>query len=132
VLIALPDRRDRAQVQVGAAKLTLPATQLQGAPVEAATRRSRVRVPEAHPDAIAPCDLRGEHVLEAEDKLEKALEQALAAQAYQLTVIHGFGTGALRRAVREHLQRSPYVERYESAQPSEGGEGSTVAYLRSG
>ncbi|NNL86122.1 MAG: hypothetical protein HKP27_10740, partial [Myxococcales bacterium] len=132
VLVALPDRRGRAQVQVGAAKLTLPASQLQGAPAEAAIERPRVRVPEVHPDPIEPCDLRGERVLEAEDKLEQALEQALAARAYQLIVIHGFGTGALRRAVREYLERSPYVERYESAQPTEGGEGSTVAYLRSG
>jgi DNA mismatch repair protein MutS2 len=45
-------------------------------------------------------------------------------------VIHGLGTGALRKAVREHLSASPYVSRLESAEPSEGGDGASVAYLR--
>jgi DNA mismatch repair protein MutS2 len=43
--------------------------------------------------------------------------------------VHGVGTGALRRAVREQLARSRYVARFESASPDEGGDGATVAFL---
>jgi DNA mismatch repair protein MutS2 len=45
-------------------------------------------------------------------------------------IIHGHGTGALRGAVREHLARSPYVHRFEEADPAHGGDGATIAYLR--
>jgi DNA mismatch repair protein MutS2 len=44
-------------------------------------------------------------------------------------IVHGLGTGALRKAIREHLRDSPYVTRFESADPREGGDGVTVALL---
>ncbi len=130
ILLSAPDRRGKVQVQAGSAKLTLASEQIRGVPKSEETARPRVRVPEPRDETLLPCDLRGERVLEAEERLERALENALAARAYQLTIIHGFGTGALRRAVRDYLQSSPYVERYESASASEGGEGATIAFLR--
>ncbi|MGI9590787.1 MAG: Smr/MutS family protein [Myxococcota bacterium] len=45
-------------------------------------------------------------------------------------MVHGIGTGALRRAVREHLETSPYVERFSTPEPDEGGDGVTRAELR--
>ena len=47
----------------------------------------------------------------------------------RVRVIHGRGTGTLRRAVREMFDRHPLVTGYETAQPKEGGEGVTVATL---
>jgi DNA mismatch repair protein MutS2 len=44
-------------------------------------------------------------------------------------VIHGVGTGALSRAVREHLGASPYVTRFAPGGPGEGGDGVTIAEL---
>ena len=44
-------------------------------------------------------------------------------------MIHGLGTGALRRAVREHLKASPYVDRFLGAAPEQGGDGVTHAHL---
>ena len=133
VLVSLPDRRGKAQVQIGSARLSLPAetlSQASGTPRTQPKRRQPIRVPEAEEAAIGPCDLRGQRVLEAVDNLTGALERARSARAYRLIVIHGFGTGALRRSVREELHASPYVERYEAAEPAEGGEGATIAYLR--
>lgn len=43
---------------------------------------------------------------------------------------HGHGTGALFKALREHLTTSPYVERFHAREPSEGGAGVTVVQLR--
>ena len=44
-------------------------------------------------------------------------------------VLHGHGSGVLKAAVREHLQRSPYVSRSRPAEQHEGGDGVTVAEL---
>ena len=46
-----------------------------------------------------------------------------------LVIVHGVGTGALRRAVREHLASSPYVREVSDAAPEEGGGGVSVACL---
>ena len=46
-----------------------------------------------------------------------------------MQVLHGHGSGALKAAVREHLQRSPYVSRARPGESHEGGDGVTVVQL---
>ena len=75
------------------------------------------------------CDLRGLRVDEALDRLVEALDRAASAGRAHFVVIHGIGTGALRRAVREHLAESPYVRRFLAGAPEEGGEGVTTVDL---
>ncbi|NMF86719.1 Smr/MutS family protein, partial [Nodosilinea sp. P-1105] len=70
-------------------------------------------------------DLRGMRVAEAESEVESAIAQGGSA----LWIIHGHGTGKLRRGVQEYLQRHPQVQRFESADQADGGTGVTVAYL---
>ena len=74
-------------------------------------------------------DLRGLHVEEALERLDATLDQAAVDGRDELRVIHGIGTGALRRAVREHLPRSPYVVECVEAGREEGGAGATRAVL---
>ena len=61
--------------------------------------------------------------------MEAFLDDAARAGRERVRIIHGKGTGALRRAVRELLARHPLVTGYESGTPQEGGEGVTVALL---
>ena len=70
-------------------------------------------------------DLRGMRVAEAESVLEDALAQASGA----IWIIHGHGTGKLRRGVHEYLKTHPQVQRFEAAEQADGGTGVTVAYL---
>ncbi len=84
--------------------------------------------PDAGPNR---CDLRGLRVDEALDRLVEALDRAASAGRPHLVVIHGIGTGALRRAVRQHLAESPYVRRFLPGAPEEGGEGVTTVDLAS-
>ena len=47
-----------------------------------------------------------------------------------IRIIHGYGSGILRKAVREYLDKSPYNIEYEDAPYHEGGMGVTVAHIK--
>jgi DNA mismatch repair protein MutS2 len=70
------------------------------------------------------CDLRGLRVDEALDRLLAALDRAAAGDRTRILIVHGLGTGALRRAVHEYLAASPYVTRFTPE-----GDGATFAEL---
>jgi DNA mismatch repair protein MutS2 len=66
---------------------------------------------------------------EAQDILEKYLDDAFVAGMPSVRIIHGKGTGALRRAVEELLTAHPLVTSHRTGEPHEGGAGATVAVL---
>jgi DNA mismatch repair protein MutS2 len=74
-------------------------------------------------------DLRGQTVEEARGELDHYLDRAMRAGLPQVRIIHGKGTGALRRATREMLASHPLVSDYEGGDYKEGGEGVTLATL---
>jgi DNA mismatch repair protein MutS2 len=134
-VLALPDRRGRARVQVGTARLEIPAEQIGAAgsapagAARAAPARVRYELASRAAASGARLDLRGLRVDEALARVERALDDAATGGAARVAIIHGLGTGALRGAVREHLARSPYVIRAEDAESGEGGDGVTIAVL---
>ncbi len=71
-------------------------------------------------------DVRGLRVHEA----EAAVEERLRGANGPLWVIHGIGTGKLKRGLREWLAGVPYVERVNDAEPGDGGSGCSVIWVR--
>jgi DNA mismatch repair protein MutS2 len=67
---------------------------------------------------------------EARDLVEQYLDDAFMAGLANVRLIHGKGTGALRKAVRGLLSGHPLVESFRDGEPSEGGAGATVAVLK--
>ncbi|MBI5509907.1 MAG: Smr/MutS family protein [Deltaproteobacteria bacterium] len=76
------------------------------------------------------CDVRGLRADEALRAIELFLDKAAIAGETVVTITHGHGTGALKRAVREELLRSPYVAAARPGERHEGGDGVTVVELR--
>jgi DNA mismatch repair protein MutS2 len=131
VLRALPDPRGRVEVSLGSARVMVASDRVGRAEAAPAEKRPRVALPAPEPRASSgSCDLRGLRVDEAQDRLDAELDAASSAGAHRLLVVHGVGTGALRRALREQLSRSRYVERFENAPSDVGGDGATVVILR--
>ncbi|MDY6874018.1 MAG: endonuclease MutS2 [Chloroflexota bacterium] len=77
-------------------------------------------------------DMRGLRVDEGLDALDHYLERAYLAGLPYVRIIHGKGTGRLRESVRRELGRNPHVSRFEGGGRTEGGEGVTVAHLKTG
>jgi DNA mismatch repair protein MutS2 len=67
---------------------------------------------------------------EARETLEKYLDDAFLAGLDSVRIIHGKGTGKLRRTVHELLAAHPLVAEHRPGALHEGGEGATVAQLR--
>ena len=72
-------------------------------------------------------DLRGMRVSEAESVIEEAIAISIAKGS--LWLIHGHGTGKLRRGVQEYLKMHPQVKSFEAAEQVDGGKGVTVAKI---
>ncbi|HEY8476925.1 MAG TPA: Smr/MutS family protein, partial [Chloroflexota bacterium] len=91
---------------------------------EVLDRRSR--------DAIAlQIDLRGQRVAEALEALDRYLHDAFLAGLRRVRIVHGKGTGAVRKAVRDYLAGNPLVQDFETAAPDDGGDGATIVRLAS-
>ena len=118
----------RARIQRGGLKFEVPADQLRVVP--AGPARERIAVAVERPAEIADeINLVGRRAREAIDALAAFLDRAVRAGASEVRVVHGFGSGALRRAVQEFLAGSPYCAAYRDAEPSAGGAGVTIAEL---
>ena len=116
-----------AEVQVGSFRVHTPRASLElrhrAEPAE--ERQSRVTLPPP-PDVHLELHLRGLRVEEALPRLEKYLDEAYRAQVPFARIVHGKGTGVLRRAVREFLQDYPLIESFRDAAEGEGDTGVTV------
>lgn len=122
-------------VQVGIMKVTVPAAACQkidDGQTHSKTRNSGISaMAAAKAQHISPeVDLRGLLVDEALETLEKYLDDALLSGIPRVNIIHGKGTGALRKAVREYLAGHPRVASFRLGGLGEGGDGATVAELK--
>src|SRR5262249_47281551 len=84
----------------------------------------------AREGSLSDLNVIGCTVPEALDRADKFLDQALLAELRQVRVIHGHGTGQLRRALTEFLQDHPLVSRTMPAPADQGGGGVTLVELR--
>ena len=75
-------------------------------------------------------DIRGLMVNEAEVVVGKFIDDAQMAGLTQILVIHGKGTGALRKGIHEYLKRHRSVDHFAFADLDEGGSGATVVFLK--
>ena len=86
-----------------------------------ASRRSNVR---------SELDLRGQRYDEAMTNLDRYIDSVLLAGLDVVTIIHGIGTGAIRKGVWQYLKSSKHVKSYNYAPANEGGNGVTIVHLQ--
>jgi DNA mismatch repair protein MutS2 len=87
---------------------------------------SAVRRSNAHSEL----DLRGQRYDEAMTNLDRYIDSVLLAGLGTVTIIHGIGTGAIRKGVWQYLRNSRHVKSFNYAPANEGGNGATIVELK--
>ena len=122
---------DRATVVVRGKRVRTSPAALEAVAPAKRTVPNRVRVQASAATAVeSELMLIGQKVAPALDSLDAWLDRALVSGRERVRVVHGHGSGRLRRAVREHLRGHPAVAGFDPAPPSAGGDGATEVVLR--
>ena len=123
-----------AEVDIKGKRLRVPIGELRvlarGAAAAAAGRVNVNIHVHARDEAVSDLNVIGCTVDEALTRTEKFLDDTLLTDQRVVRVIHGYGTGQLRRALAEFLQRHPLVAHFTMASPEQGGGGVTVVELK--
>jgi DNA mismatch repair protein MutS2 len=92
-------------------------------------RNTEVKVRAETTNGRSELNVIGQTTDEAVDAVDKFLDEASMASLAQVRIIHGHGTGALRRAIADMLKGHPHVARFIAAPQDQGGSGATLVEL---
>jgi DNA mismatch repair protein MutS2 len=126
-----PDAKGEVELRMGPLRTRVKLSQVERVQRPMASRATgQVSADLAPPREVGiEIDLRGHTIDEALPAVEQYIDEAFRAGLPQTRIIHGKGTGALRREVRGFLAKYPLVKSYEEAPRELGGEGVTIAHL---
>lgn len=134
---ALKDRKGDIEVLAGIMKMRTPeknirlqekANKKTNKPRNVPAKTERVFSPGS--DAQTRCDLRGMNIEEGMLELDRYIDQALRLGLGEITVIHGKGTGALRKGIQEYLRKNKFVKSFRLGVYGEGENGVTIVTLK--
>jgi DNA mismatch repair protein MutS2 len=110
-----PERIRRAAKLAAGARTAAPRTPVVTFSAEAAAREE--------------LNLIGMRTGDALRRLEEFLDQAFLTNRQEVRIVHGIGSGALKKAVHDYLATSPYSASFRQAEPHHGGAGATIVQL---
>ncbi len=93
-------------------------------------RGTEVRLRAESDDTRSELNVIGRNMDEATDETDKFLDEAFLNGLQHIRIVHGHGTGALRRAIASLLKDHPHVARFSPAPQDQGGSGATVVELK--
>jgi DNA mismatch repair protein MutS2 len=133
---------NQAEIDVRGKRLRAPLKGLQvltaaaaGAPKSGSTavQPSRVRVNvdlQPREGLLSEVNVIGSTVDQAIDRLARFLDETLVTDVQQVRIVHGHGTGQLRRGIAAYLKEHPLVAKFYPAPREQGGEGATIVELK--
>ncbi|MUM78216.1 endonuclease MutS2 [Pseudodesulfovibrio sp. F-1] len=124
-------RKKQAKVDFGGVAMWVKAEHLTRADApETASPRSGLSTPAPPSELVVEVDIRGNRADMALSMLERAMDDALRKGAGRMEIVHGRGTGALRREVHDYLRHYPAVADFALANEERGGDGMTEVTLK--
>lgn len=132
-----PDSRGNVTVQMGILRSQVNISDLEiiedvnPYSPKAMKRTSKSKIKMSKSLSVSPeINLLGKTVDEAVSELDKYLDDALLSHLNSVRVVHGKGTGALRKGIHEYLRRQKHVKSYRLAEYGEGDAGVTIVELK--
>jgi len=122
---------EEVQVQVGIMKINVPVTSLRKIEEDEAEEKksvSKIAIKKSKTVSLE-IDVRGAVLDDALKKVDKYIDDAYLAGLKQVSIIHGKGTGTLRKGIQDFLKNNSLVKSFRDGRYGEGGDGVTVVTL---
>ncbi len=138
VVTKLEDKKGNIEVMFGVMKMRTPLSNIRLCGKNDSSAKAKPRnipnkkehVFSAGASAQTRCDLRGMNIEEGIIELERYIDQSLRLGMSELTVIHGKGTGVLRKGIHEYLRKNRFVKSFRLGVYGEGENGVTIVTLK--
>lgn len=131
IIISMPDNKGEVQVEAGIMKINVKLKDLRKAEKTKEEKVRKKREVKLNLRSVeSRLDLRGLDAEEACYRTDKYLDEAYMANLGEVTIVHGKGTGILRKAINDMLKRHPHVKSYRLGAYGEGGDGVTMVELK--
>ncbi|MDO5026991.1 MAG: endonuclease MutS2 [Tissierellia bacterium] len=136
VVQSLPDNKGDLIVQVGILKFNVNISDLMPDEKQVKEKKKgtsayrKVLQEKAESSYSQSIDLRGKNIDESIGEIEKFFDNSIILGLKEVQIIHGKGTGALRKGITQYLKKSRYVDSFRLGTLKEGGAGVTVVSLK--
>ena len=132
IIVSMPDSKGEVQVEAGIMKINVKLKDLRKLNNKnnnkKEKKRRELKLNLARIDS--KIDLRGLDAEEACFRTDKYLDEAYMANLGEVSIVHGKGTGVLRKAINDMLKKHPHVKNYRLGEYGEGGDGVTIVTLK--
>lgn len=135
-VLKTPDKNGNVRVQAGIIKMDVHITNLKKIDDNKSKQLAEKYVRNTHAfesktkNVSTEVDVRGQNLEEAWDNVDKFLDDCYLAGISPVSIIHGKGTGILRRGIQENLKKHKYVKSYRNGRFGEGEDGVTICELK--
>lgn len=129
-LLDSPEGLKKVRVQIGNQILSVSPEGIEGVPQKREEKEEKPSTPVTVDSGQSSLDLIGKRVEEALEILERFLDQTILGSRREVRLIHGHGSGRLKKAIREYVSTSPYVAGFRPGDLLEGGDAVTILTLK--
>ncbi|GFZ30525.1 endonuclease MutS2 [Clostridium zeae] len=131
IILTMPDSKGDVQVEAGIMKVNVKLKDLRKSKETKEVKKKVRREANLNTKSVASSvDLRGLDAEEACYNADKYLDEAYMGGLGEVSLIHGKGTGILRKSINDMLKSHPHVKSYRLGEYGEGGTGVTVVQLK--
>lgn len=135
VVTALANKKGLVEVLAGSIKMRTPESNIR---LSAASEKQPKRTVPAKAEHVfipadgakSECDLRGMNVEEAITEIDRHIDLCMRNGLNTIHIIHGKGTGVLRKGVQEYLRKNKFIKSYRLGTYGEGESGVTIAEIK--
>ena len=126
---------NRAEIDVRGKRIQAKVKELRviSPPPAASAKQARVRVSvdlKPREGMLSEVNVIGMTVDQAVDRVSRFLDDTLVTDLHEVRIVHGHGTGQLRKGIAAFLKTHPQVEKYYAAPENQGGGGATIVELK--
>lgn len=132
IVIKIEEKDKKAILSIGGIKMTVPFSKIAKISEKEPKKTKKPQksvINVQNTEVSLSLNLIGKRVEEAMQELERFIDNCHMQDVAEVTIIHGLGTGILKKAVAEYLKNSPLIKKTIAGDEKKAGPGATVAIL---